>query len=160
MIFRSNTNNIKSAADSYTKALKACTAGCLLNNDGHFVIANDIWANNQAKLRHARKGYSDIEKDKVLREALFQKLKDKKFDKKSPKNLHFVSLVSLFAMNIHVSFYELYTFSLMNNSSLFYIAIRTWRRQKLQSPFPKSVKKKVAPRDMKTLLKLVKIWSP
>ena len=74
-----------SVTTSYNKALNSCKCGCLRNKDDllEYFITNSIWEINQSNLLATRKHYTHVEKDKILRQALYSKLKESKFDGRS-----------------------------------------------------------------------------
>ena len=47
------------------------------------MIPSNIWSVNQAKYRESRKGYSETEKNRLLKGALYEKLKEMNFEKRS-----------------------------------------------------------------------------
>lgn len=83
MANNSTKENYASSTLSYSKALNACKCECLLQKDGTFIVTGDVWTLNQAKLRQTRKNMEDDEKDKLMKQALFQKLNEQSFDKQS-----------------------------------------------------------------------------
>lgn len=50
------------------------------NKSQEYFITNDIWERNQKNLLQIRRNYSLEEKDKVLKQALYGKLKNSTFD--------------------------------------------------------------------------------
>lgn len=47
------------------------------------MVTNDVWELNQSLLQQSRTKYSEEEKDTLLKQALYSKLKEKKFTKPS-----------------------------------------------------------------------------
>jgi hypothetical protein len=61
----------------YQNARKSCKYGCLVNHDSCYVISNNIWSFNQRKLMKSREANNDFEKDKVMKDVLYNKLREK-----------------------------------------------------------------------------------
>lgn len=66
--------------DKYIAALRTCKCGCMRNKSHEYFITNDVWERNQKQLLHARRNYSPEEKDKILKQALYSKLKNANFN--------------------------------------------------------------------------------
>lgn len=73
--------SLEESEKCYQNARKTCKHGCLVNHDGCYVIPNNIWAINQLKLMRIRESENDFEKDKVMKETLYHKLREKKIEK-------------------------------------------------------------------------------
>jgi len=72
--------NLEMSEKCYANARKSCKHGCLVNQNGCYVIPNNIWATNQLKFIRCRQSYDDFEKDKLMKEALNQKLREKQIE--------------------------------------------------------------------------------
>jgi hypothetical protein len=68
----------KLSQESYQKSADRCKCGCIIDKDGNFIVSNAIWIPNQLKLWTARSQYSHAEKDKIMKDAMYHKLKEKK----------------------------------------------------------------------------------
>jgi len=75
----------KRSNEIYQRALNKCKCGCLITKDVGFQIDNKMWVRSQINLFQSRESFSNREKDSVLRQALFLKLKEIDFKARSSK---------------------------------------------------------------------------
>ena len=86
----------ESSFKSYENSRKACKCGCIASKKAGVVIPNDVWMMNQKKIHVTRQLYSDDEKDMVMRNSLYQKLKESKFEfENSHVKLQFTELLDV-----------------------------------------------------------------
>lgn len=79
--FRSEAFCSETILDNYNKAVKHCKSGCICSKKHGYVLSNDVWERNVVNLRETRKSYSTKEKDKLLKQDLYNKLKALDFKK-------------------------------------------------------------------------------
>ena len=69
---------------TFFNALHACKCGCLRSKETHeYSITNDIWEKTQTYICVTRENYSDTEKNKLMKQELFNKLKNCTFENES-----------------------------------------------------------------------------
>jgi hypothetical protein len=73
----------------YNEALRNCKCGCIYKSkageEGCYAISNVVWVKNMQKLRHSRNNYTSQEMDSILRQSLYQELKNKTFENENSK---------------------------------------------------------------------------
>jgi len=70
---------------NYTDACEKCKHNCLKSKDGVYLISNIEWERNQRQMEKDREKLSRTEKDFILRQAIYAKLKEKSFKSTSEK---------------------------------------------------------------------------
>lgn len=81
---RSTMSTMSRGNITYFQALDTCKCGCLKSkstNDYH--ISNSTWERSQAYQFEARQRYSNKEKESILKQSLYSKLKEHKFENES-----------------------------------------------------------------------------
>jgi hypothetical protein len=97
----------------YNEALRKCRCGCIyqekVGEEGSYVINNVVWVKNMQKQRHSRKNHTSKEMDNLLRQSLYQELKNKKFD-----NEH-AQVKLLFTVQFEIEDQSIQSFTLCEN---------------------------------------------
>lgn len=72
--------------ESFSSAVKCCKSNCLRDVYGNYNITNDVWEKNQRQMLKDRERMSSSEKDFVLRQSIYAKLKEANITSTSTHN--------------------------------------------------------------------------
>lgn len=71
----------RSQLHNYVDAVSKCKCGCLRPCTQGYAITNEVWEINQKRLKESKSKYKTEEKDRTMKQAMYNELKTKIFDK-------------------------------------------------------------------------------